>query len=62
MITASCKSCGACASMCPENAVRMLGFSTEEIVAEMEAALGDLFSHEEAASDEQDPVKEEVVS
>jgi len=44
VIAASCKGCGACASLCPENTIRMQSYSNDEIMAEIETALGVIHS------------------
>jgi heterodisulfide reductase subunit A len=39
MIEALCKGCGACGTACPTKAITMGHFTTEEILAQVKAAL-----------------------
>jgi heterodisulfide reductase subunit A len=37
--SALCKGCGACAAVCPSEAIALMGFNTGQIYAQIESAL-----------------------
>jgi len=54
---ALCKGCGTCVSACPAQAISGAHFSNQQIIAEMEGLLYDVFSGEDAKAHKSEPVK-----
>jgi heterodisulfide reductase subunit A len=54
---ALCKGCGTCVSACPAQAISGAHFSNQQIIAEMEGLLYDVFSGEDANALKSEPVK-----